>query len=188
MIPKVMKALIKEEEATSYQYKQVPVPLPEEGDLLVKVRKVALCGSDISLYQWNEVAKVVAKVPFSPGHEMVGEIVAVGPNVSSDYAIGKRVCVENHFYCGDCYQCKHDQRHICQRLNQFGHGKGTIHGGCSEYTIIPARYAYLLNTDITDSQAAVLEPFGVAHQALEEIEPNNETVLIIVQDVDQLDC
>lgn len=54
MIPKVMKALIKEEEATSYQYKQVPVPLPEEGDLLVKVRKVALCGSDISLYQWNE--------------------------------------------------------------------------------------------------------------------------------------
>ena len=54
MIPKVMKALIKEEETTSYLYKQVPVPSPEEGDLLVKVRKVALCGSDISLYQWNE--------------------------------------------------------------------------------------------------------------------------------------
>ena len=54
MIPKVMKALIKEEEAISYQYKQVPVPIPEEGDLLVKVRKVALCGSDINLYQWNE--------------------------------------------------------------------------------------------------------------------------------------
>ena len=69
------------------------------------------------------VAKVVAKVPFSPGHEMVGEvrllhrhgihrmssfqIVAVGPNVPSEYAVGKRVCVENHFYCGDCYQCKH---------------------------------------------------------------------------------
>ena len=54
MIPKVMKALVKEEETTSYHYKEVPVPLPEEGDLLVKVRKVALCGSDISLYQWNE--------------------------------------------------------------------------------------------------------------------------------------
>ena len=54
MIPKVMKALIKEEETTSYQYKQVPVPLLEEGDLLIKVRKVALCGSDINLYQWNE--------------------------------------------------------------------------------------------------------------------------------------
>ena len=54
MIPKVMKALVKEEETASYYYKEVPVPLPEEGDLLVKVRKVALCGSDISLYQWNE--------------------------------------------------------------------------------------------------------------------------------------
>ena len=54
MIPKVMKALIKEEETTSYYYKEVPVPSPQEGDLLVKVKKVALCGSDISLYQWNE--------------------------------------------------------------------------------------------------------------------------------------
>ena len=58
MIPKVMKALVKEEETTSYRYKQIPVPLPEAGDLLVKVRKVALCGSDISLYQWNEGTSV----------------------------------------------------------------------------------------------------------------------------------
>ena len=50
-----------------------------------------------------------------------------------------------------------DQRHICQNLNQYGHGKGTIYGGCSEYTIIPARYAYLLKTDIEDSKAAILE-------------------------------
>ena len=50
-----------------------------------------------------------------------------------------------------------DQRHICQNLDQFGHGKGTIYGGCSEYTIIPAKYAYLLTTDLTDSQAALLE-------------------------------
>jgi len=54
MLPKVMKALVKEKETTSYRYKEVPVPIPGEGDLLVKVRKVALCGSDISLYQWNE--------------------------------------------------------------------------------------------------------------------------------------
>ncbi|XP_065912483.1 L-threonine 3-dehydrogenase-like isoform X2 [Dysidea avara] len=131
------------------------------------------------LFLISSVAKVVAKVPFTPGHEMVGEIVAVGSNVPPEYAIGKRVCVENHFYCGECFQCKHDERHICQRLNQFGHGKGTIYGGCSEYTIIPARYAYLLRTNITDGQAAVLEPFGVAHQALESIDPNGESILII---------
>ena len=86
---------------------------------------VVNCNNPIALWFLFVVAKVVAKVPFTPGHEMVGEvnaepsvcmkyihsvpfqIVAVGPNVPPDYAIGKRVCVENHFYCGDCYQCKH---------------------------------------------------------------------------------
>lgn len=53
------------------------------------------------------VAKVVAEIPFTPGHEMVGEIVAIGTGVPPEYQVGKRICVENHFYCGDCYQCTH---------------------------------------------------------------------------------
>ena len=53
------------------------------------------------------VAKVVAEIPFTPGHEMVGKIVAVGPDVPPEYQVGKRICVENHFYCGQCYQCTH---------------------------------------------------------------------------------
>ena len=86
--------------------------------------------------------------------------------------------MENHFYCGHCYQCTHgiatviiislhlnsthglffsDLKHICQNLNQFGYGKGTKHGGLSEYTVIPAKYAYLLKTDLDDSRAAILE-------------------------------
>ncbi|XP_065912484.1 L-threonine 3-dehydrogenase-like [Dysidea avara] len=179
MLPSTMKALVKEQEGPSYQYKDVPVPSPGDGDLLVKVRKVALCGSDINVYKWNDIARILASVPLTPGHEMVGEVVAVGPNVPPEYAIGKRVCVENHFYCGECFQCTHDEKHICQNLNQFGYGRGTIHGGCSEYTIIPARYAYLLKSNITDAQASILEPIGVAHQALEEIDPNGETVLVM---------
>jgi threonine dehydrogenase-like Zn-dependent dehydrogenase len=63
-------------------------------------------------------------------------------------------------------------------LSQYGHGKGTVHGGCSEYSIIPARYAYILKTDIDDNTACLLEPFGVAHQAMEGLLPENETVLV----------
>lgn len=103
------------------------------------------------------------------------QIVAVGPDVPAEFVIGKRVCVENHFYCGHCYQCTHgmypgdnqfiglmnvvvlDLRHICQNMEQFGHGKGTIYGGCSEYTIVPSKYAYLLKSDINDAKAAILE-------------------------------
>ncbi|XP_003382380.1 PREDICTED: uncharacterized protein LOC100634840 isoform X1 [Amphimedon queenslandica] len=178
-LPKFMKALVKESPTESYLYKDVPVPQPSKDELLVKVKKVALCGTDIQKYKWNYVAKVVAEIPFTPGHEMVGEIVSVGKDVPCEYALGKRVCVENHFYCGKCYQCTHDLKHICQNLDQFGYGKGTKHGGCSEYTIIPAKFAYLLQTDIDDAQAAILEPCGVAHQAVESIEPDGEDVLVL---------
>lgn len=62
------------------------------------------------------MAKVVAEIPFTPGHEMVGEIVAVGHDVSAEYCIGKRVCVENHFYCGYCYQCTHGNNQYSNTL------------------------------------------------------------------------
>jgi len=107
MLPATMKALVKEHAGPSFVYKEVPVPIPQGDELLVKVGKVALCGSDINLYEWNNVAQTIAKVPFTPGHEMVGEIVGVGPDVPPEYAVGRRVCVENHFYCGHCYQCTH---------------------------------------------------------------------------------
>jgi threonine dehydrogenase-like Zn-dependent dehydrogenase len=104
-------------------------------------------------------------------------VVGVGEEVEG-FGVGDRVCVENHFFCGHCYQCTHDQRHICQNLDQFGHGRGTVYGGCSEFTILPARYAYRLTTDLDDARAAILEPCGVAHQALEEIDPHGEDILI----------
>eukprot|EP00118_Oscarella_pearsei_P009889 m.58176 g.58176 ORF g.58176 m.58176 type:complete len:357 (+) comp34797_c0_seq1:572-1642(+) len=177
-IPKTMKALVKTAETESYEWQEIPVPEPQKGELLVKVTRASICGSDIALYKWNEVAKVIATVPFTPGHECVGQIVVAGPGCPPQYKIGKRVCCENHYYCGDCYQCNHDMRHICQNMKQYGHGRGTIHGGCSQYTIIPAAYAYLLKTDIDDDKACLLEPFGVAHQAMEALHPEGDTVLV----------
>ncbi|XP_031574222.1 uncharacterized protein LOC116308013 [Actinia tenebrosa] len=173
------KVLIKETEREGYEYKEMPIPEPGKGELLVKVLLASICGSDIALYKWNEIAKAIATLPFIPGHECVGEVMKVGSGCGDEYTVGQRVCCENHFYCGKCYQCLHDQRHICQNLNQYGHGRGTIYGGCSQYTIIPARYAYILKTDIESKKACLLEPFGVAHHAMEALKPSGESVLVL---------
>ncbi len=136
-----MKCLMKSDDVVGYKYIDMDVPEPGEGELLVKILAVSMCGSDIVLYDWNDIGKSIAKLPFIPGHECVGEIVKVGSNCLPGYHAGVRVCCENHFFCGECYQCLHDQKHICQNLRQYGHGGGTMHGGFSQFSIIPARYA-----------------------------------------------
>ena len=70
----------------------------------MKVEKVAICGSDINLFLWNEFAKVIATIPFTPGHEATGVVVKAGPEATLE--VGTKVAVENHFYCGDCYTCE----------------------------------------------------------------------------------
>ncbi|XP_066922855.1 L-threonine 3-dehydrogenase-like isoform X1 [Clytia hemisphaerica] len=173
-----MKCLMKEKEEPGYTLKEIDVPIPQEGELLVKCLKSSICGSDINLFVWNDIARNIATVPFIPGHEGVSEIVKVGAGCPEEYKVGLTVCCENHFYCGTCYQCLHNQQHICQNLSQYGHGKGTIHGGFSEYSIIPTRYAYILKRNLDPEIACLLEPFGVSHQGVEKLQPKDETVLV----------
>jgi len=104
-------------------------------------------------------------------------VVAVGEGVAHP-KVGDRIGVENHYYCGKCFQCLHNQQHICQDMGQFGHGKKTTYGGFAEYTIVPAYVAYALKTDLDPKFACLLEPFGVAHHACEEVEVKGDTVLI----------
>lgn len=178
-LPEKTTVLIKETETESYQYKDIPMPVPGEGEVLLKVTRVSICGSDINLYKWNDVAQVIAKLPFVPGHEATGEVAQLGPTGCEQLTVGDRVCVENHFYCGECYQCTHNLQHICKQMGQFGHGKQTMWGGCAKYCIVPARYCYKLQTAISDDLACLLEPCGVAHHAVEEVQARDDTVLII---------
>jgi len=174
----MMKALVKRQPTEGYELVELPIPVPARGELLVKVERVSICGSDINLFIWNDVAKQIATLPFTPGHECVGIIAGVGPDVGPEYVVGRRICVENHYYCGHCYQCTHGMAHICRDMGQFGHGKKTIHGGFSQYTIVPARYAYLMKTNLEARLACLLEPVGVAHHAVEEVEVKGDTLLI----------
>lgn len=176
-VPATMKALVKTKEAVSFDLQDVPVPVPTGDEVLIKVDAVSVCGSDINMYTWNDVAKVIATIPFTPGHECAGTVVKCGPDAS--VPVGSKVGVENHYYCGACYQCAHDTREICLNMGQFGHGRQTPYGGCSEYTIVPAKFLYTLTRTLTPDQIAMLEPLGVAHNAVERLDCQGENVLVI---------
>ena len=99
-----------------------------------------------------------------------------GPD--STVPVGSRVAVENHFFCGSCYQCRTDRRDICQNMGQYGHGRDTTQGGCCQYSIVSSKYCFIITTDITNEQAVLMEPLGVSHNAIEQLEVAGQDVLI----------
>eukprot|EP01083_Nonionella_stella_P231583 817661_1 len=175
-LPKTMRALVKEPEDKGFILKtDYPVPIPLEDELLIRSFAVSICGSDAILYNWTKDAQTIAKLPFIPGHEAAGLIVGVGKNCR--FKIGERVAIENHFFCGECYQCNNNRKDICANLNQFGHGKGTIYGGCCDYYIAKEKYCYKLKADISWRDAALLEPLGVAYNACERADLNERVII-----------
>lgn len=146
-IPKTMKALIKRTDVEGYEYTDIPVPEPEGDEVLIKVDATSICGSDIALYRWNDVARVIAKLPFIPGHETAGTVVKCGPEAT--IPVGTVIGVENHFFCGECYHCMHNLRQNCTNMGQYGHGRKTMHGGCAGYSIVSSRHLYAINKDLS---------------------------------------
>ena len=183
-IPPLMKGLVKDKAEPGFEYvNNLKVPEPGPGEVLVKSYRVGICGSDLILHDWTKAASLIATVPFTPGHEASGVVVKIGEKTG--LKVGQRVAIENHFFCGKCYQCLNGRKDICSNLNQFGHGKGTKQGGCSEYFKVRAEYCYRLRKrDTTWRNGALLEPLGVAVNACEtanisECIKTQETVLVI---------
>jgi len=107
----------------------------------------------------------------------MGTVVATGPQAT--VKVGAKVAVENHFYCGKCYTCRDGRGDICARMDQYGHGRGTEHGGFSEYSLVNSKYCYVFKSDITPLQGVLMEPLGVAHNGVESIDVSGHQVLII---------
>lgn len=159
-----MKAVFKLQPGPGATLRTVERPTPGPGEVLIKVAAAAICGTDIHIYEWNEwAANANLKVPGIIGHECGGEVVALGPGVTS-LAMGDRIAVETHIACGSCYQCQTGSQHICQRLKLFG-----LHtDGCfAEYAIVPEGVAWRLPAEIPWEQAALFEPAGVALHGVE---------------------
>ncbi|MCQ4105743.1 L-threonine 3-dehydrogenase [Erwinia persicina] len=140
-----------------------PVPEPGHNDLLIKIRKTAICGTDVHIYNWDEWSQKTIPVPMITGHEYVGEVVTVGQEVAG-FQPGDRVSGEGHITCGHCRNCRGGRTHLCRNAI----GVGVNRQGCfAEYLVIPAVNAFKIPDNISDELAAIFDPFGNAvHTAL----------------------
>lgn len=158
-----MKALVKSKKEIGLWLEEVPMPIIGPNDLLVKIKKTAICGTDIHIYNWDEWAQKTIPVPLVTGHEFAGEVVEVGSEVRG-FAVGDRVSGEGHITCGYCRNCRAGRRHLCPHTISIG---VTRQGCFAEYLSIPAFNAFKLPAAIPDEIAAFLDPFGnAAHTAL----------------------
>src|SRR3990167_7269358 len=153
-----MKALAKIKPEKGLWLTDVPVPRCEHDQVLIKIKKTAICGTDLHIYNWDEWAQKTVPVPLIIGHEFMGEIVEVGSDVKQ-FAIGERVSGEGHLTCGHCRNCRAGNRHLCRETK----GIGVNAPGCfAEYLAMPAENICKLPDDISDSVASMLDPYGNA--------------------------
>ncbi|HHR6440158.1 L-threonine 3-dehydrogenase [Providencia alcalifaciens] len=143
----------------------IDVPKPELGhnDVMIKIRKTAICGTDVHIYNWDEWSQKTIPVPMVVGHEYIGEIVEIGQEVKG-FKIGDRVSGEGHITCGHCRNCRGGRTHLCRNTI----GVGVNRPGCfAEYLVIPAFNAFKIPDNIPDEIASIFDPFGNAvHTAL----------------------
>lgn len=158
-----MKALGKLKPITGIWMYDAPMPDIGHNDLLVKIKKTAICGSDIHIYNWDAWSQHNIKVPMTTGHEFVGVVEKIGSEVNG-YKIGDRVSGEGHVTCGHCRNCRAGLRHLCPNTE----GIGVNRNGCfAEYLSIPAFNAFRVPDEISDDEAAIFDPLGNAtHTAL----------------------
>ncbi len=158
-----MLALVKTAAAPGLDLREVPVPVIGINDVLIRVRKTGICGTDLHIESWDPWAARTIHPPLVVGHEFVGEITAVGSNVT-DFRPGDRVSGEGHVVCGRCRHCLAGRRHLCARAIGLGVGRD---GAFAEYVALPMTNIWHHWADIDDEVAAIFDPFGNAvHTAL----------------------
>lgn len=158
-----MKALLKSKAETGIWMDDVPRPELGHNDVMIKIHKTAICGTDVHIYNWDDWSQKTIPVPMVIGHEYVGKIVDIGQEVKG-FAVGDRVSGEGHITCGHCRNCRGGRTHLCRNTT----GVGVSRPGCfAEYLVIPAFNAFKIPDNISDEVAAIFDPFGNAvHTAL----------------------
>ncbi|MDD3179687.1 MAG: alcohol dehydrogenase catalytic domain-containing protein [Opitutaceae bacterium] len=140
-----------------------PCPQPVPGDVLVAVRRAGLCGSDLHYFDGSSPVDM----PLILGHELAGEIVALGPGVTNR-RIGDRVIIEPTIPCGHCFPCRRGKYNCCDHIDMIGIGRP---GGFADYVTVPANYAHLMPAAMSFEHGAVVEPFTIGAQILHRAEP-----------------
>ena len=158
-----MRALVKSRKEPGLWLEDVPRPAVGHNDVLVKVHRTGICGTDIHIYNWDEWSQRTIPVPMHIGHEFVGEVAEVGSEVTG-FKPGDRVSGEGHITCGNCRNCRAGKRHLCRNTQ----GLGVNRPGCfAEYVALPAFNLFRVPTGVPDEIAAFFDPLGNAvHTAL----------------------
>ncbi|WP_305858005.1 L-threonine 3-dehydrogenase [Balneatrix alpica] len=158
-----MKTLAKLHAAPGLWLHDAPLPELGNNDILIKIRKTAICGTDMHIWHWDEWAQKTIPVPMHVGHEYVGTVAALGNDVTG-FQLGDRVSGEGHITCGHCRNCRAGKRHLCRETLGVGVNRP---GAFAEYLVIPAENAFKLPDNVSDDLAAILDPLGnAAHTAL----------------------
>lgn len=158
-----MKSLVKAKAEKGIWLQDTPKPDVGHNDLLIKIRKTAICGTDMHIYHWDEWSQKTIPVPMVVGHEYVGEVVDMGQEVKG-FSLGDRVSGEGHITCGHCRNCRAGRVHLCRNTEGVGVNRP---GAFAEYLVIPAFNAFKIPDNISDDLAAIFDPFGNAvHTAL----------------------
>ena len=169
-----MKALIKTKQGKGAEYIDAQKPTIKEDEILLKIHRTSICGSDIPIFNDTGWATDRIKTPFIFGHEFCGEVVEVGAK-NSGIKVGDFVSAESHIYCGHYYQCKNGQQHVCSNMKILGID---TQGGFAEYAKIPANCAWKHTNDKFKDIGSIFEPLGNAVYAT-LVEPvKNKSVLI----------
>ena len=158
-----MKSLAKLYDKPGIWLNDAPIPTFGPNDLLIKIRKTAICGTDMHIYNWDTWSQNTIPVPMIVGHEYVGEVVDMGSEAKG-FSKGDRVSGEGHITCGHCRNCRAGRRHLCRNTEGVGVNR---QGAFAEYLVIPAFNAFKIPDNISDELAAIFDPFGNAvHTAL----------------------
>ncbi|BDU77050.1 L-threonine 3-dehydrogenase [Mesoterricola sediminis] len=158
-----MKALVKSRREPGLWLEDVPVPEIGPNDVLIRIHKSAICGTDMHIWNWDAWSQKTIPVPMHVGHEYVGVIEKVGDEVEG-YKVGDRVSGEGHIVCGHCRNCRAGKRHLCPNTKGVGVNRP---GSFAEYLSLPAANVFKVPDGISDDLAAIFDPYGnAAHTAL----------------------
>lgn len=169
-----MKALVKKEAERGLWLEEVPEPEIGINDVLIRVDRTGICGTDLHIYNWDEWAQKTIPVPMVVGHEFVGEIVEVGSNVH-DFYVGDVVSAEGHVVCGHCRNCLAGRRHLCADTKGIGVNRP---GAFAEYISVPQTNVWHHEKDIDRDVASIFDPFGNAVHTALSFDVLGEDVLI----------
>jgi len=169
-----MKALVKAKAERGIWMEDIQEPEIGHNDVLIRVRRTAICGTDIHIFQWDDWARKTIPVPIAVGHEFCGEVVDFGSEVVG-FETGDRVSAEGHITCGVCRNCRAGRRHLCMNTSGVGVNRA---GAFAEYISVPAFNVFKLSDAITDDMAAVLDPLGNATHTALSFDLVGEDVLI----------